>query len=178
MTDESEESDLPESDISSDITSSCSIGIVCESNTSSEAAIGIGSQSRTTSTSAITASVARPTCHIKFPLIEIVQHAGRCCEINLREASLNRSWVLDSIDLTHDKPDVYTSPQENDVPVNTASTKKLIETIMSNISDEIQYRLEENLYGRTICLHVNSIGEETGDGGGPRHDLFTGTVSH
>ena len=191
VTDESEDSDLPESGISSDIlTPSCSTSIVCESNTSSEPAIGIASQSHTTSTSTNTGSVACPTCHIKFPLAEIAQHADQCCEINSREASLYRSWVLDSIDLTHDDmPDIYTSPQEDDLPVNTASTKELIETIMSNVSDETQLVSirrkfiwedyvncrKKRWFKTNARLHVNFIGEEAVDGGGPRREFFTGT---
>ena len=184
---ENEEDDLPESGITSYITPTCSTSIMCESNTTSESAIGIASQFPSTSTANSTGTVTCPTCHIKFALAEIEQHADQCCEINSSEASLYGSWVLDSIDLTNDMPDE--DMFEGEVKINTTeSPKELIETIVNNISHKTQLvsirskfiwedyvNCREKWWFKTDAwLHVNFIGEEAVDGGGPRRQFFTG----
>ena len=197
---ESDENDLPESGIGSVnntvspiLTHSCSSSIVHESITSSELD-AIESQSPSTSSTSSIGTVACPTCNRKYPLTEIAEHADQCCENS--EASLYGTWVLDSIDLTHD--DISDDNiRENDVPVNitavpidtTASPTELIQAVAHNISDETQlvsirrkFIWEDYVNCRKkpwfktdAWLRVNFIGEEAVDGGGPRREFFTGT---
>ena len=146
-------------------------------------------------------TVACPTCHAKFPLNEIEQHADQCCERISTEASLYGTWVLDSIDLTggHDIygddsifPDqtTYDQPQNDMANSSGCSPKELIQSLTSKISDTTQLPSirrkflwddyvncrKKPWFKKEAWLRIHFVGEEAVDGGGPRREFFTGKV--
>ena len=152
----------------------------------------------------MSSTVACPTCHAKFPLSEIEQHADQCCERISSEASLYGTWVLDSIDLTggDDMPgdegitsDQATDDQsQNDIPSSSGSSpkepKELIQRLSSKISDTTQLLSirrkflwddyvncrKKPWFKKEAWLRIHFVGEEAVDGGGPRREFFTGKL--
>ena len=92
----------------------------------------------------MSSTVACPTCHAKFPLSEIEQHADQCCERISSEASLYGTWVLDSIDLTGGDDmsgdegitsDQATDDQsQNDIPSSSGSSPKEPKELIQRLS--------------------------------------------
>ena len=141
--------------------------------------------------------MACPTYHAKFPLSEIEQHADQCCEQISSEASLYRTWVLDSIDLTGGDDmsgdEGITSEQttddqsQNDIPSSSGSSpKELIQRLSLSSSilsirrkflwDDYVNCRKKPWFKKEAWLRIHFVGEEAVDGGGPHREFFTGKL--